>query len=242
MDDDNVDTALGFMFDAEREKVRSKVEIEGSVFELAAIDDLPGSYQSGQYLWPAAETLARRLLTDADWVGMLPAPTSMNPAADTDTPQPFTVVELGSGVGLGGLAAATRKEVGRVVMTDYDPGALDLIRDNVAHNSAVTGSDRCSAVLCEWGVRSPYIPQSPLVVGSDLIYAPEVVQPLLTSVDHCLSANGTFVLVSSFDIGTESNALFAKAARELGLVVEEVVGLDYPRVHRVQHLKRAGAV
>jgi len=232
-DDDNVDTALGFMFDAAREKVRSKVEIQGCMFELAAIDDLPGSYQSGQYLWPAAETLARRLLTDADWAGMLPAPTSV------DTGQPFTVVELGSGVGLGGLAAGTRREVGRVIMTDYDPGALDLIRDNVAHNSAVTGSDKCSAVLCEWGVRSPDIPQSPLVVGSDLIYAPEVVQPLLAAVDHCLSANGTFVLVSSFDIGTESNALFAKTARELGLAVEEVVCLDYPHVHRVQHLQRA---
>ena len=48
-DDENVDTALGFMFDAARGKVRRKV----LCFELAAIDDSPGSYQSGQYLWPA---------------------------------------------------------------------------------------------------------------------------------------------------------------------------------------------
>jgi len=231
--DGNVDTALGFMFDAVREKVEKQYVIGSFKFVLAAIDDQPGSFQSGQYLWPAAETLAHRILSDKEWEDVL-----VRVGGATDKLQ---VVELGSGVGLGGLAASKRTQVDRVVMTDYDPGAVALIESNVVLNNA---GEKCAVVQCEWGASAGVLPVSALVVGSDLIYATEVVEPLLKTVHQCLPSGddargGLFVLVSSFDIGDESNAKFAKVASRLGLAIEEVVPLNYTEnIHRVQYLYR----
>ena len=84
-----------------------------------------------------------------------------------------------------------------------------------------------------------------VIVGSDLIYCASVVLPLLQTVASYLASEGVFVLVSSFDIGEESNALFAASATQLGLVDREVQGLSwhgpddpYPTTHRIQYLTR----
>lgn len=284
---DDFASGIGFMFDAEADKIWRPYTFENVKFELKAMDDNPGAYQSGHYMWPAATTLANIIFSNEKWGLVLDAAGG--------SVGPLTVVELGAGVGLGGLAAAQRPEVERVVMTDYDPGTLDLIRENVDHNQSVegvTGADKCSVAFLEWGpgqengdgeknrdsggnidkcdkedrlssslspssssltsssssssssgkVKEVDVPVSELMIGSDLIYAPEVVRPLLATVARLLvptPARGVFLLVSSFDIGEESNAIFAAACQELGLAVDEVTPLDYAsEVHRVQLVYR----
>ena len=134
--------AIGFMFDAETSRSERRFSFpigggaapapapapapavgeEASLLEvrLMCIDDDPGFVQSGHYIWPAASTMATFLA--AHWDRDYPA--------DASRPLP-TVVELGAGCGLAGLAAM-HLGASEVVFTDHDPKTLDLIRENVA--------------------------------------------------------------------------------------------------------------
>ena len=110
--------AIGFMFDAETSRSERRFSFpiggaapapapapapavgeEASLLEvrLMCIDDDPGFVQSGHYIRPAASTMATFLA--AHWDRDYPA--------DASRPLP-TVVELGAGCGLAGLAAAPR--------------------------------------------------------------------------------------------------------------------------------------
>lgn len=46
----------------------------------------------------------------------------------------LSLIELGAGVGLAGLIASKLKGVERVVLTDYDHGSLQLLKDNIELN------------------------------------------------------------------------------------------------------------
>ena len=99
--------------------------------------------------------------------------------------------------------------------------------------------------------------QQLLVVGSDLLYSVDVVQPLFTTVKQLLSAHhaslspspslsdnceaelippAIFVLTSSFDIGPDINANVTKYIKENNIVVNEVQKLDVTKnISRVEY-------
>jgi predicted nicotinamide N-methyase len=242
MSEENIDTGLSFMFMAAREKKMQSICIGGSSssspsnsmpqikLNITAIDDQPGSFQSGQYVWPAAETLANYL--HEKWTDLW---------LRREDESEKLVVELGAGVGVAGLTCAlllqTLKEPGKVILTDYDPGCLEMIEKNISLNDIYNAH----VENCEWGPDQEltlYPGCCDLLLGSDLIYCKSVVRPLLRTVQALLKAGGMFILVSSFDIHKESNIEFECGCDELGLEVEEAVQLQYPNIHRIQILKK----
>jgi predicted nicotinamide N-methyase len=139
-------------------------------------------------LWPAAESLANYLVIN--WSAL----------------QNCVVIELGAGCGLSGILASHLEGCMRVVLTDYDMGALDLLRENVDANNR----KNCHIEFLEWGqiIPSPIlsIMDSALpitIIGSDLLYCADIVMPLFQTVYEMLQygRSGIFVLVSSFDTG-----------------------------------------
>jgi hypothetical protein len=85
--------------------------------QLRCIDAEPGHVQSGQYIWPAAEAASRYIC--AHW----PALAS------------HTVIELGAGCGMAGIAAAKMGgSATSVIFTDHDPGSCRLLEENAVLN------------------------------------------------------------------------------------------------------------
>ena len=263
--DDDIESSMGFMFDACHARVMREFEIGGELrVRLRMIKGDPGHVQSGQYLWPAAHFAAKWLYAHShDWL-----------------PQSSTIVELGAGCGLAGLATWHMPNVCAVVLTDYDYGSLQLLQENAAEARASRVSEEATGgdlgVLrverLEWGVAiapSFYslaaiqgaVEGASLVdtdggaastrhlrvIGTDLIYAKDVVAPLLGTVAQLFAAflastpgvslggsegegeahhpAACFVLFSSFDICPYDQEI-ARVCAQLGLEHRDKAPLD----------------
>jgi predicted nicotinamide N-methyase len=210
--DDNVDT-IGFMFDQEHEKTSLTISlIEGCSVVVKTIGENPGHKQSGQYIWPASKALANYLLLEAN--NFLP-------------PTTWIMIELGAGCGVAGISAARFvPSLRHVIFTDYDPGALILLEENMVLNEITNGK----ALWLEWGKDSTELcelisdkktennnPSNLLIIGADLIYCKDVVAHLLNTVQtllryhnnnnsnsHDYESNHQFLLATSFDLGEVS--------------------------------------
>lgn len=178
--------AIGFMFDSEHEKQIMVIDIAGKLVQIKTIGEQPGHRQSGQYLWPAAASLCHYFCTFEQM--------RLNDRC---------IVELGSGCGLSGIFCAKYLNSQRVLLTDYDPGSLSLIQDNILLNEV---EDLARCLPLEWGngLAEPWHYSDIIILGSDLIYSKDVVEPLFMTVrsymDACLE-NGGFYLSTSFDLG-----------------------------------------
>ena len=108
-----------------------------------------------------------------------------------------------------GLLTATFDSVKQVILSDYDPGCVNLLQTNVDLNSSAypIPMSKCSVIEYKWGsdpsALLTYTQDGyDLIIGSDLLYCVEIVSPLFTSVSQLLKPDvGLFILVSSFDTG-----------------------------------------
>jgi predicted nicotinamide N-methyase len=229
-EEDNVESALGFMFDSLHSKTWKVFELPKQIqIKIQLIDENPGHVQSGLYLWPAAEYACHYLASV--WGNQF---------------TPKSIIELGAGCGLSSIYASKLGGLCIAILTDYDLGCIDLLRNNVRANTnlLVDKKEKSSSALstssfhlpspceqqleltnqqqssncklfCEvfkWGSEVTPLLQLlkqeggmsvfDMILGTDLLYCVDVVNPLLRSVSQLLgNKNSVFVLVSSFDIG-----------------------------------------
>lgn len=213
-DDNNIMGDLGFMFDSEQAvhcrtlsfrpelKDESDCNSNNSIqVSLECVDDDPGHVQSGHYLWPASPALAQHLVNE-----YCKSQRSMSVWSSYAE----TVIELGSGCGLGGCIAMQLPNVKLVVFTDHDPGCIDRARANSertvsemrscasSKSSQNEGLDKNVALdyfMLSWGDKkaaSELLDKLDvkkgfdLVIGSDLIYDEGVVEPLLCTISMLL--------------------------------------------------------
>lgn len=175
-----------------------------------------------------------------------------------------SILELGAGVGLAGILASKLPGAKRVVLTDYDHGSLQLLQENAELNSAVNDTCEVSIEFLEWGktlvsddkgcvscvschkfdgncemIGTKLVTFS-LVIGTDLLYCNEIVEPLFSSVKMlmCRAKSSCFVLVSSFDPGEDIESAIIVFCNKIGLMMEEIVKLDEARkICRVQYFR-----
>jgi ETFB lysine methyltransferase len=151
--------------------------VEQEKLLLEAIDDgtnpaLPdGGTPYFAELWPAALPMARWLL--ANGIGA-----------------EERVLELGCGLGLVGMALA--KVLGaRVTLTDGSPRALDLVRRVLPANRPFAHEPRLE--ILDW--RTPnVVEQYPIVIGADVLYAPEAFPWLAKCAKACVEPGGRVYL------------------------------------------------
>ncbi|RMX64399.1 hypothetical protein DD238_005978 [Peronospora effusa] len=188
---------VGFMFDTFLEKVTCRYEYgintDVSVL-LTYTKEEPGALQSGHYVWPAAPALCEYLTKHRDVI----------PRGN--------VVELGAGCGLTGLAVAQLRPDATVIFTDHDPGVLKVIEHNAGQQERVQA--KCLTQSLRWGPDGAKEIETleklqvgpdgsnqnitELIVGSDVIYAREVVPLLFWTVNRLLAPDGVFLMCSSF--------------------------------------------
>jgi predicted nicotinamide N-methyase len=160
------------------------------------------------YLWPAAYKMAE-LVARAGW------------------PANRDVLELGSGIGLVGMAAAIRGD--RVTFSDNRPEAVAL----ALHNARQNGLERCRGQLLDWYHPLVEIPdgQGPrnrpaldprlssldsfydVILGSEVIYERKYHGPILDLVGAMLRPDGVCWLG---DAGRHVAHLFTSDARARG--------------------------
>lgn len=187
--DDSYASAIGFMFDEQHSKITEIIQVCEMSLSLKIIGDDPGHVQSGQYLWPAAKYLGEYLFEN--W----------------SSEKRKVIVELGSGAGLSGIVASRLGgSTTSVFLTDYDPGCIDILEENIVINSCESNT---KVFAVEWGKNLPdeisialeAAGQDNLLIASDVIYSASIVKPLFESVLQVLRYGGAFLLASSFDFG-----------------------------------------
>jgi predicted nicotinamide N-methyase len=118
------------------------------------------------YLWPASRDMAA-LVVDEQW------------------PDGTEALELGSGVGLVGIAALAAGL--RVTVSDYDATSLLIAR----HNAELNGVNATATVLLDW--RHPEtstLSQFPVILGCDVLYEVTLHDHLLNVLDRHLADDG----------------------------------------------------
>ncbi|MEW5847273.1 MAG: methyltransferase domain-containing protein [Myxococcota bacterium] len=159
------------------------IAVQGTVGD----DDIP--YYA--HLWPTARVLAEELLKGPSLEGV-------------------AALELGCGLGLVGLCAALQGA--HVLMTDLQPGALDLVMKNAARNGVQA---RITTQLLDWR-HPPEGLQRPLVLASDVLYEARFAVPLAETLRRVLQPGGIALLG---DPSRPHLDRFLEAAHDVGLAV-----------------------
>ena len=137
--------------------------------------------------------------------------------------RPSRVCELGSGCGLVGIVTSLLGAE-EVVLTDYDPGALELIERNVLVNCSANNT--CKVQSFQWGADVRLLkPPFDLALGADLLYCVEVVEPLFNTVSQLIRDGGTFILATSFELGESIECEVLRCVTKYRLKCSEIVSL-----------------
>ncbi len=169
------------------------------------------------YLWPGARMLAEAVLHH--WRDVEP---------DDDE-----VLELGCGLGLGGLAALALGF--RVRFSDHDPAAFDFVRRSVAASGLP--EDRASYLALDW--REPPASAFPRIIAADVLYEPRLVPMVADALARLLAADGEAIVATPRRASAES---FPDELRARGLVcdseptatVDEAGGRVNGLIHRIR--------
>jgi predicted nicotinamide N-methyase len=164
-----------------------EVSIAGHAFSLAVVRD---SYALVDALAPEAFAANERLPYWADlWTSSL----ELARWCLTDPSVPgASVLEIGCGDGLPGIAAAHAGALVR--LTDADPDALRFARYNALRNLPVPEArSRVSLEVLDWDNPGPVAPAG-IILGGDVIYERSVFDTLLTLMDAALAPDGVAVL------------------------------------------------
>ncbi len=115
------------------------------------------------YLWSAAKTMASMVLRHKWKAGT-------------------TALEIGSGIGLVGVAAL--KSGLQTTLTDYDPTSVLLAK----HNAQQNGYPNAEVIPLQW--EKPLKRTFPIILGCEVTYEPQSHIPLLDLLDNMLSEQG----------------------------------------------------
>eukprot|EP00934_Nitzschia_sp_Nitz4_P001471 Nitzschia sp. Nitz4//scaffold4_size323378//141485//142729//NITZ4_000657-RA/size323378-processed-gene-0.282-mRNA-1//1//CDS//3329553390//1471//frame0 len=136
--------------------------------------DRPDQDTTGLSIWSASLVLAR-WTRDLVWENM-------------------SVIELGAGCGVPGLAVAAAEKAPKIVyLTDLNPDTVS----NMEHNIGLNGLKNSKAMCMDWSDTSSW-PQEKLdvVIGSDLVYQESLVPLLQKVVLGLLKPGGSFYYVA----------------------------------------------
>ncbi|OQR90337.1 hypothetical protein ACHHYP_05616 [Achlya hypogyna] len=227
--DEELLTDVGFMFDDCLEKVTCEFTYGSRVrVMLSYVQDNPGFVQSGHYVWPAAPALCEYMEAN---LASLPK---------------GNVIELGAGCGLAGLVFAQLDPTSRIIFTDHDPGVLKTIEHNVTmqvHREQAV----CHTQSLRWGPEGANEIEAieriqgngatDLIVGTDVIYAREIVGLLFWTIDRLLASHGKFLMCSSFCYDDETEAEIDTMCTKYGLS-RHIISCALPGGTRIQEFTR----
>ncbi len=198
--------------DAVADRIREKVTVEGMTFHLerpAGLDkvfDHPGvrnAYAADEYipywtdLWAAGRMLAKIILRE-DWKRY-----------PRDENGELQVLEIGCGLGLGGIAALACRLA--VTFSDVDETAVRFAIANARRN----GHENAKGLPLD--LRAPPNATFPVIIASDVMYEQRLVEPVAQFIKAVLAPDGTALVT---DPDRYSSRSFRWHCGAVGLDVE----------------------
>jgi predicted nicotinamide N-methyase len=116
-----------------------------------------------------------------------------------------TVLELGAGLGVSGLAAAAAGA--RVTLTDYEETILEF--EQVS--AAASGVDNVRFKRLDW-LSPPRMERYNMIIGAEVLFREDLFQPLLGVIDQALEPDGVVYL--AHDVERQSVKPFLEMAEE----------------------------
>ena len=149
-----------------------------------------------------------------------------------------TVVELGAGTGLVGLAVAAATQAKQVILTDGDPGVVQNLQANIDLNQNKNinkGQQQISAQQLLWNVDDP-IAGTDLVLAADVTYDSSVIPLLVACLAQFLNPNPSssslsqpVVLVAATVRSEETLAVFKLECASANIVLTEQRRYSHPQ-------------
>ncbi len=127
------------------------------------------------------------------------------------------LLELGAGLGAPGLIAAARGL--NVTLSDFD----ELILDFQRVSAAASGLGTVSFSFIDW-TKPPALAPFDTIIGAEIIFREDLLDPLLHVIDTLLAPGGTVYL--AHDQGRKSLALFLDKAQKSYTIMGKKVELD----------------
>lgn len=194
-----------------KERIRDTVIVGGATFRLdrpGGVDQLfdhpavRAAYAADEYipywseLWPASRMLAKAILREP-WE-KYPTPPGGK----------LHALEVGCGLGLAGIAALSRGL--RVTFSDIDELAVEF----AAANARLNGFHDFDTAAID--LRSPPPTRYQVLLGSDLLYEPRMVEPVVNFIATMLAPGGVCLIADPDRISARP---FRWAAENAGLSV-----------------------
>jgi len=129
-----------------------------------------------------------------------------------------TVIELGAGCGIPGLALAVSSTSTTVYLTDFNPKTVENLQHNVDINNLQSS---CIATTINWQDPTTYpTERADFCIGSDLVYQTDMVPLLVQTLQKLLKPDGRFFYVSP-DTGRQGQEdLWATLEQHMELIHE----------------------
>ncbi|KAK9534528.1 hypothetical protein VZT92_006968 [Zoarces viviparus] len=154
-----------------------------------------------------------------------------------------TVLELGSGVGLTGIAICRSCGPNRYVFSDCHPRVLQKLRDNVRLNGLTERTVGVEELDWTWASEEQ-IAQigADTVIAADVVYDPDVVESLVELLSKILRCSSPEVFICSTIRNQETYGGFKQLLEEAGIVHHVITGavsevFPYSRVAAVEMIR-----
>ncbi|KAK0428450.1 hypothetical protein QR680_010813 [Steinernema hermaphroditum] len=145
-----------------------------------------------------------------------------------------SVIELGAGCGLTGIATGSLQTAKQVMLTDFDANVLVQLRHNVELNSS---SEMMKSPVSVGSIDflnfspedMPFAPD--LILGADIVYDGSILHGLSKTIYSLLSMKeGSVAIIASTLRNPETLAAFDNALEKNGLMVAESARIDNDRI------------
>jgi predicted nicotinamide N-methyase len=95
------------------------------------------------------------------------------------------ILEIGAGAGICGLVCSTLN-VKKIIITDRDPGCLQLIEKNIESNTVKINKNLIEVKSFDWTNHNQineFKDKYDIIIGSDLLYSPFMIEPFVKALN-----------------------------------------------------------
>jgi predicted nicotinamide N-methyase len=156
------------------------------------VDEHPNNDDQGP-----AETGERQTTYKTIWDGAIVLIKYLEFSYRPETP-PVSVLELGAGCGLTGIACGVLFPDASITLTDL-PSALESLHANVAANESIIGTNRVRVRALDWTNRDEErLGPVDLILAADVVWLTDLIQPFIDTLHEITADNPGCVTLMAY--------------------------------------------